>query len=216
MAMPIEVTVVTRLDTSDIEQVDYDKINLKIMHRNPFGRDVLDELTVGDYDHVLTLSDYTVDAEAADARTLLQLIHLRDINSTRTERFKITSEIRTPENERLARVSDARDYVVGTRIISIMLVQLAKNHLAWKIFAELLGPAGNEISIAPAGDYLPLDGPVDFYEMTAAAAQAHDLVLGYETIQDGVIRVVLNPEKSTKVTLNAEDRLVVLTETASA
>lgn len=211
MPQTIYVTVVTRHDTTEIESRNYDRISLKVVHMNPMGHDALETATQGDFDHVLTLSDYTQDPEAADARTLLQLIHLRDINERHGGTFKITSEIRTPDNEHLARASNARDYVVGTRIISIMLVQLAKNHLAWKIFAELLDATGSEVSVVAARDYVPLNTPIDFYQVTAAAEQHGDIALGYERVVNGVINVKMNPDKASTMTFDDDDNLIVLT-----
>jgi len=212
----VKVTVCTRHDTAFVEKETYERLDLKIIHADPLNRYVLEDALRDEYDHVLTLSDYTQDAEAADSRTLLQLIHLRDINEQRARRFQITSEIRTPGNEQLARVSDARDFVVGTRIISVMLVQLAKNHLAWKIFHELLDPTGTEISIAPAGDYLSCGEEIDFYDVTAAAAHYHDIALGYEKVDErGNLSVVVNPVKSEKLTLTERDALIVLSRSSS-
>ena len=57
-------------------------------------RTVLEELQIDHYHHVLILSDSDrLDTQAADARTLLTLIQLRDLSEKLAHKLSITSEM---------------------------------------------------------------------------------------------------------------------------
>src|SRR5262249_33875920 len=78
------------------------------------ARAVLDALDVPSYDHVILLS-YSdgLDPQRADARTLVSLLHLRDIAATAGRRFSIVSEMLDVRNRDLAEVTRADDFIVS-------------------------------------------------------------------------------------------------------
>ena len=65
---------------------------LRFVPQSPTSRDVLDALDVASYHHVLVVSPTTGSTrQRADARTLVTLLHLRDIASKVGHPFSITS-----------------------------------------------------------------------------------------------------------------------------
>lgn len=179
-------------------------------------RTVLDELQINRYHHVLILSDSDrLDAQAADARTLLTLIHLRDLSEKLAHPLSITSEMLDVRNRDLATVTQADDFIVSERLVSLVLTQIAENKELALVFDDLLDANGAEIYLKPVSDYIKLDRPTNFYTLVEAARQRGEVAIGYRLLRhaqspDQMYGVCLNPLKSTQVTYHQEDQLVVL------
>ncbi len=181
-------------------------------------RRTLDELGVGTYDHVITLSysDH-LDAQRADARTLITLLHLRDMASRDGQRFSIVSEMLDQRNRALAEIARADDFIVSDRLVSLMLAQVAENKALNEVFGDLFDPEGAEVYLKPIEDYVILDTPLNFYTVVAAARERGEIAIGYRRQLDSSVAgptygVTLNPPKSTAVRFRAGDRIVVLAE----
>ena len=83
-------------------------------------RHVLDSLDIGSYDHVVLLSaSGEVDVQRADARTLVTLLHLREMRAGIDRTFSITSEMLDLRNRTLAEVTRADDFIVSDRLVSL-------------------------------------------------------------------------------------------------
>ncbi|NHA00195.1 hypothetical protein G5V59_08825 [Nocardioides sp. W3-2-3] len=87
-------------------------------------RSVLDEHVPPDADQVLVLcySDH-LDAEAADATTLITLLHVRDILARSDSSTPVVSEMIDDRNRALAQVADIDDVVVSGEIVSLIVAQ---------------------------------------------------------------------------------------------
>lgn len=179
-------------------------------------RAVLDELPIPEYQHVLILSDSDqLDAQAADARTLITLIHLRDLSAKFAHKLSITSEMLDGQNRDLATVTQADDFIVSERLVSLFLAQLAENKELAQVFADLFDADGAEIYLKPIGDYVTVNKPLNFYTVVEAARQRNEIAIGYRLLRHAqdpaqMYGVRLNPAKSAPVTYCADDRLVVL------
>jgi hypothetical protein len=170
------------------------------------------------YLHVITLSysDHLY-PQRADARTLITLLHLRDMVDRNGYRFSIVSEMLDQQNRALAEVARPDDFIVSDRLVSLMLSQVAENKMLNRVFADLFDPEGAEIYLKPIGDYVVLDRPVNFYTVVAAARERGEVALGYRLAAGSAdaarnYGVVLNPRKSASVRFAAEDRVIVLAE----
>jgi voltage-gated potassium channel Kch len=181
-------------------------------------RRTLDALHVENYKHVIVLSySEAMDEQAADARTLITLLHLRDIGQRAGQSFSIVSEMLDIRNRTLAEVTRADDFIVSDKLISLMLSQIAENKHLNAVFADLFDPAGSEIYLKPAANYVALGEPVNFYTVVEAARQRGEAPLGYRLQANAkdpekAYGVVVNPDKSATVTLGEADRIVVLAE----
>jgi voltage-gated potassium channel Kch len=130
--------------------------------------DALQPLT---YDHVLVLgySDH-MEAQPADTRTLVTLLHLRRIAEAAGETMSVVSEMIDVRNRALAEVTRVDDFVVSNKLVSLMLAQASENEHLEAIFQDLLDEEGSEICLKPASDYVPVGAPTSFYAVASAAA----------------------------------------------
>ena len=181
-------------------------------------RRVLDALGVERYDHIILLcySD-TMTAQQADARTLITLLHLRDIASRTGAAVSVVSEMLDLRNRALAEVTKADDFIVSDRLVSLMLAQVAENKHLNAVFQDLFDPDGSEIYLKPAGDYIQPGVPVSFYTVIESARRRGEVAIGYRrkaAASDAAqaYGVVVNPDKSVMVSFEAADRIVVLAE----
>lgn len=179
-------------------------------------RRVLGDLGVERYDHVILLcySD-TMDVQQADARTLITLLHLRDMAARAGSSFSIVSEMLDLRNRALAEVTQADDFIVSDRLVSLMLAQIAENKHLNAVFQDLFDPEGSEIYLKPAGDYVRAGVPVSFYTVIEAARRRGEIAIGYRRKQFAsdagrAYGVVVNPRKSELVSFEPADRVIVL------
>lgn len=199
--------------------------NLKIdfVRAEPTERPSLESLDVGAYQKVIVLSDAGHDPDHADARTLVTLLHLRDMedalgapSSVPGDPFAIVSEINDDANREIAQVTKADDFIVSEKLISLMLTQLSENRHLYDVFVDLLDPAGSEIYLKPAGDYLVPGAEANFATLIESARRRGEVALGYRLTarfhEPPGYGVVLNPDKAAPLTLAADDRVIVLAE----
>ena len=193
--------------------------NLKVHARagDLTDRGVLDGLDVTSFDHVLALSE-TVGRtqEMADARTMVTLLHLRDLVRIADKRVPITSEILDIGNRDLASVAEADDFIVSNTLVSLMVSQVAENPHLVRVFEELFSSEGHEIYLKPASDYVR-PGRHTFGVVTEAALRRNEIAIGYRLArlsgeQTAAFGVVINPSKKAQLELDGEDKIIVLAE----
>jgi voltage-gated potassium channel Kch len=180
-------------------------------------RRTLDELAVTAYDHVIVLCYDLSDVQQADARTLITLLHLRDIAESAGHPFSIVSEMLDVRNRNLAEVTHADDFIVSDKLVSLMMAQIAENKALNAVFADIFDPEGSEIYIKPATNYVKAGIPVNFYTVMEAAQRRDEVAIGYRLQAHAndaakAYGVVVNPDKSDIVTFGERDRIVVVAE----
>jgi len=194
------------------------RMKLEYRHADTTNRAVLDQITSEGYEHIVVMSysDY-LDEQRADARTLVTLLHLRDIEAKAGESFTIVSEMLDVRNRALAAVTRADDFIVSGKLVSLMMSQLAENPDLRPIFDDMFDEAGSEIYLKPAGDYVVLGQPVDFYAVVESARRRGQTAFGYRLLsraEDAGANygVAMNPDKAAPVTFSEADRIIVLAE----
>jgi ion channel POLLUX/CASTOR len=180
-------------------------------------RTLLDDLNVAEFDHVIVLADTNLDVQAADARTLITLLHLRDIAEKDETPFSIVSEMLDLRNRQLAEVAKVDDFIVSDHLISLMMSQLSENGNLYDVFTDLFDPEGSELYLKPVGDYVEIGQPVNFYTVVEAARRRGEVAIGYRIVGDmhdaeKSYGVRTNPKKSEEVTFCPEDKVIVLAE----
>ncbi len=181
-------------------------------------RRVLDELEVASYDHVIVLgSQEEPDPNAADSKTLVTLLHLREIADRRDNRFSIVSEMLDVRNRELAEVTGADDFIVSDHLASLMMCQVSENRELSRVFENLISPDGSELYLKPLTDYVKPGAPLNFYTLVEAARRRGEVAVGYrlgdETGDPATsYGVHLNPKKSRRTTFAEHDRVIVLAE----
>jgi ion channel POLLUX/CASTOR len=181
-------------------------------------RPVLDELQLQTYDHIVVLAYADdMDAQRADAMTLLTLLHVRQIADENHHRYSIVSEILDQRNRELAESSRADDFIVSDRLISLLMAQVSEDKALNDVFNDLFDPDGAEIFLKPAVDYIQMGVAVSFYTVVEAARRRGEVAIGYrisalESDEDHAYGVVVNPTKSKEITFAADDHVIVLAE----
>lgn len=179
-------------------------------------RAVLDSLDIASYDHVLVLCNDDVDSQLADSRTLVTLLHLRDMEQRSGGRFSIVSEMADDRNRALAQITQADDFIVSEKLISLLTTQISENpHLA-TVFEVLFDADGSEIYLKNAEYYVRLGHPINFQTVVEAARWRGESAIGYRVAaqvhQPPTFGVVLNPDKAAPLILQPGDRVIVLAE----
>jgi hypothetical protein len=129
----------------------------------------------------------------------------------------VVSEMLDVRNRDLAEVTRADDFVVSDKLVALLLSQISENGALDDVFRDLFDPEGSELYLKPIADYVETGVPLDFYTVLEAARRRGEVAIGYRVAalaDDGARAhgVVVNPEKSAKVTFAAGDRVVVLAE----
>ena len=191
---------------------------VKVQEGDTTDRRTLDGLGIGTYQHVIVLSySDTLEEQQADARTLVTLLHLRDIASRSGQTFSVVSEMLDIRNRALAEVTQADDFIVSDKLVSLMLSQVSENKSLNAVFTDLFDPDGSEIYLKPAVNYVRLKEPVNFYTVVEAARRRGEVALGYRQNANAkdpakAYGVAVNPDKSKEVTFGEADRVIVLAE----
>lgn len=188
---------------------------------DPTDRDTLDKLQIPRFDHVMLLSpevdDGHEDEDKADARTLVTLLHLRDIREQSGRRFSIVSEMLDVRNRALAEVTRADDFIVGDQLASLLLTQISENKELNAVFADLFDPEGSEIYLKPAAQYVLPGREVSYATVVESARRRGQIAIGYRlqefsTDKEKSYGVATNPAKAARVTLGPKDSVIVLAE----
>ncbi|MBF0501696.1 MAG: potassium transporter TrkA [Candidatus Riflebacteria bacterium] len=182
------------------------------------SREVLNCIDWNRYHNVIVLSpDTGSDIQGSDAKTIVTLLHLRDIEKKLKININIVSEMLDDQNRRLAEVTEADDFVVGDKLISLLLSQVSENKQLMKVFSDLFDVKGAEIYIKPAAEYVIPGHEIDFYTLLEAASRRGEVAIGYRYVRyvydfNKNYGVVTNPPKSRRFSLAAEDRVIVIAE----
>ena len=190
---------------------------LVVMEGETTDRDLLDSLHVQDYDHVIVLAYNTLEPQEADAKTLVTLLHLRDIAQKDDTPFSIVSEMLDLRNRELAEATQVDDFIVSEHLVSLMMSQLSENADLFNVFTDMFHPEGSEIYLKPASDYVTLGEPVNFYTVVEAAKRRGETAIGYRLeTEAGAAEtsygVHTNPKKSDQVVFTSADKVIVIAE----
>jgi Trk K+ transport system NAD-binding subunit len=190
------------------------RAELSLKQAGTWDRQVLDGLGVGCYNHIIVLCDDEVDAAKADSRALATLLHLRDIGSRLDEQYAVVAEMRDDRDRELAQITQADDFIVSEKLISMLMTQISESRDLVGVFADLFDSDGSEIYLKPAADYVRLGVEVTFATLVEAARRRGEVVIGYRRPGDrpGEAETIINPAKAVPVTLGPRDRLIVIAE----
>ena len=160
-------------------------------------------------DHVVLLSDYTMEDEDADIQSIFRIMRLRDIRTKNNLTFNITTEMRKKSNLNLIKIDDHLDYVVASNMSSLFLAQLSENYDIRDLFKEILSNEGNELHLRKVGDF-GCDGTYTTLQLRNLGLENNCIVLGY--LRADTYESFFNPSLSEEIKLSAEDSLIVLSE----
>lgn len=217
-----ELVVVANLTDAKtaVETIAAELKNLSLTFK--FGdtsdRETLDLLDLTTYQHIILLC-YGDDLEMqeADSKTLMTLLHLRDIESGKGESYSIVSEMLDVKNRSLAEIAKADDFIVSDELAGLLLTQIAENKELGAVFDDLFDADGAEVYLKPAGDYVTLGKPLNFYTVVESAKRRNETAIGYRLLKDAdslekSYGVRINPRKEQTITFSEEDKVIVLSE----
>lgn len=225
-----EITIVHRtsidVDTELTQSTNGEKAlrNLAVSFRSgdTTDRQTLEGLAFDKFDHIIVLSTCEEDSAApdpqeADARTLITLLHLRDMSDKSGQPLSIVSEMLDIRNRELAQVTRADDFVVSDNLLSLMMSQISENAELATVFQDLFDPEGSEIYLKPAEEYVPMGRPLNFYTVVEAARRRNHVAIGYRVQAEAYdvnksYGVRINPRKSLQTSYAKGDRIIVLAE----
>jgi ion channel POLLUX/CASTOR len=210
-------------EVEDVEHVvkqecsKFSNQRVSFLNGDTTDRQLLENIKAADYDHVIALSYAGIEVQEADAKTLVTLLHLRDIAERDETPFSIVSEMLDLRNRELAEITKVDDFIVSDHLISLMMSQLSENSDLHAVFADVFDPEGSEIYMKPVSDYVVLGKAVDFYTLVEAARRRGQTAIGYRLAAEAGDAaksngVHTNPKKSEKVVFSAEDKIIVIAE----
>jgi len=218
VAKDSEILIVTD-NLEDIELLRSSLINLKvdIKQGHTTDRETLESLNLNSFNHIIILCYTDINAEEADSKTLITLLHLRNIAEKTNSHFSIVSEMLDIRNKQLAEVTKADDFIISNKLISLMLSQLSENKELKAVFDDLFDAEGSEIYVKPMSDYVQLGKEISFHTVAASAAGRGEIAIGYRQNKfahnaDKAYGVVVNPVKSKSVVFDSTDKVIVIAE----
>jgi len=210
------VTIVA--DSPPVEFAGLVNLDVTFERGDPTSRSVLDALRVDLFDHVIVLAAKdTLPAQRADARTLITLLHLRDIAQHKGVDLNVVSEMIDDRNRELAEVTQADDFIVSDQLVSLMLSQVSENKQLTQVFDDLFSATGAGIHLRPAESYVAAGAEADFYTVLEAARRRGETAVGFRIAalardSEHAYGVTLNPGKTVKRTFSPGDKIIVLAE----
>ncbi len=205
-------------DVDEPKFAAFDNLTVDFTRGDSTNRTVLDQLAVHAFDHIIVLAyKNTLDMQRADSKTLITLLQLRDIEEANDVDLNIVSEMLDDRNRELAEVTNADDFIVSDKLISLMMSQVSENKSLTQVFGDLFASTGSEIYLRPVEQYVSLDTDVTFYTVLEAVRQRGETALGYRIsahAHSGELGygVRVNPVKRHPITFSAGDKIIVLAE----
>lgn len=216
-----QVTIVAEAEGIE-EQVDELKTRLEKQKISFTKGDINDKATLVNlkpetFDHIILLSYKDIDVQESDAKTLICLLHLRNLSEKAGKDFSIVSEMLDIRNRDLGVVAKADDFIVSDNLISLMLSQLSENKDLKKVYDILFEAEGSEFYLKPVSRYVKPGESVNFYTVLESAAQLNETAIGYRISaksadSENHFGVKINPAKSSSVKFSADDFIIVVAE----
>jgi len=192
-------------------------LTVEVRQADTTSRALLDSLDVATWDHIIVLCSSELEAEPADARVLVTLLHLRDISERTGAHLAVVSEMRDVRNRQISEVTKADDFIVSERLVSLMMTQVAENKHLNAVLADLFDPEGAEIYIKPVNFFVKPGVEVTYATVVESARRQGQIAIGYRIAAKGrdpqsAYGVTVNPDKAERLTFAIDDKIIVVSE----
>lgn len=198
---------------------------VEILPHDPLDPQTWETVNALQYDHVILLSEGIPDAtaETVDAETIMILLLLRGAirraeGSHAGRSTTVVTELAESGNQVLAPNVGVHDFVVSSRILSMLFAQIAEQPEMREVYESLLREEGSEIYVKPAELYVSaLPAELPFCDLMSLANSRDEICIGVkrkneEERADLNYGVSLIPHKEERITLVDGDALVVVAE----
>jgi len=177
----------------------------------------LEKNDITSYNNIIILSYYNIDVREADAKTLISLLHIRNMADKKGKKVNIVSEMFDQKNRELAEVTKADDFIISEDLISLFLTQLSETPDLKKVIDILFEAEGSEFYLKDAKDYVKLNVEMNFYTVLEAASYKNETAIGYRIINEAHSAennygIKVNPVKDEMITFSEGDKVIVLAE----
>lgn len=205
-------------ELSDEELKNYDNIRVEYIQADTSDRKLLESMDVFSADYIMLFSyDMDNDIQRSDSITLITLLHLRDMSEKANKDLNIVSEMLDLKNRELAEVTNADDFIVSDKMLSLLITQVSENKHLMRVFEDILDEEGSEIYMKPITNYIATGKEVNFYTLLEAGKLKGDTVIGYRLMEHEhnaaeAYGIKLNPNKSEKIKFSDTDKLIVLAD----
>ncbi len=186
--------------------------NLKLKHveGDPTVPDALRRVVSPDFSVALIVANTDIDAEEADAKTVITVLLLRDMFRPLGERKpRIISEILDPRTKDLLEQDYGADFVVSSEITSMLMAQISERRELNAVFADLFDSDGNEVYLKRAECFAMLGRTTSWLSVQKAARERREVALGYMKLGQ---KPLINPPQLESIVFGDEDRVIVLAE----
>ena len=156
---------------------------------------------------IVVLGYASLDTAAADARTMLDVMQLRRRLAAIGAAPRLFVQTLDDEHADLTDLTGPDDLLISTALGSQFIAQLIEQPERRAALLELYGGDHASIRMVPCG-MLDLVGTFTTADIVAAAFAAGVLAIGWRGVADGA--VVLNPPVGERVTLSADDEIVIV------
>ena len=216
-----EVTILAQVD--EIEELEelretVNNVTINFQKGDTNNKRALESMKIETYDHVIILSYMDgIDIQESDAKTLITLLHLRNISEATGKQLSIVSEMLDMRNRELAEVAKADDFIVSDNLISLMLTQLSENKFLKQVYDILFESEGSELYLKDVEQYVKTGVEMNFYSVLESATLKSDTAIGYRKMEyandsDMMYGIKINPKKSDIITFAPGDKIIVLSE----
>jgi ion channel POLLUX/CASTOR len=185
-----------------IKELKLVNADVKILNGITTDRNLLNGLGLPNFNHIILLSfSDQLSQQTADCKTLITLLHLRDIASKVDGcHYSILTEMLDVRNLELAEVTKADDFIVSDRFISLLISQISERKALGGVIEEIFNSEGSEIYLKSAHNYVELNKEVNFYTIVESARRRNEVAIGFRTGKDAKNHeanygIVLNPHK---------------------
>lgn len=162
----------------------------------------------GAFEQAIVLGRRTgITPDAADARTLLTVLALRNQTGPGEAPARTVIELLDERHVSLAKATGADDFVVSDQLTSQMLAQLAETPELRAIFDTLFGCDGAMVRLREPL-YVDDVGTILFADTCATALARGESALGVVNCATGTVR--LAPPKDRPIEVGPDDRIIVL------
>lgn len=162
----------------------------------------------GAFEQAIVLGRRTgITPDAADARTLLTVLALRNQTGPGEPPARTVIELLDERHVSLAKATGADDFVVSDQLTSQMLAQLAETPELRAIFDTLFGCDGAMVRLREPL-YVDDVGTILFADTCATALARGESALGVVNCATGTVR--LAPPKDRPIEVGPDDRIIVL------
>lgn len=176
-------------------------------------RNVLEKLVEEAPSCIVLMADTALDAEEADARTLMLQLLLTDIAKEIGAELPLIIEMNTRRNQLLSQRMRATDFVIGSSITAKMMAQISEHRSKKDILSDLISYDGSAIYMKPITRYIKTNTQVDYYTLGASAARYNEIAIGYKkTDENGSFKIVINPHGREKMTFGNNDDLILIAD----